>query len=825
MREFLALRACAHRCVSLGSKRGNVLDLLRSLAICLNDVAPALLTSFTAAYDRLNRADDAPRNIAVWAAGQLAAADVRILIDGIENAIDERLFAFLTELVDQTSKSRVRWIIVAPSARGFPLARWLADDRMDLPIDEVDLAITAQDLLAGEGESAAAPAQLRAVCVRAANWPAAIALLLSEPAAPAGNDIVWAPHRAYDYFATRAFLARTGAEQRFLLETCLYGSFDLSLLAAAGPNSVEATLMSLRDAGAFVFLDAQGGYRYHDCFRRFLTMRLRSSAGDLYRRIGAVTAAVYCGSGRWSEALEVYTELRAAAPLARLLSEHGFELMDRGQLDSLERGLAVLGDAEFAEFPLALALKATLEALQGSFDVAEAWFRHAMKNAENSRQRGVIVFHFATDLVRRERRDAIDVLRPVVGAGGHELALDVSLAGLLATAYATHNMNADAARTIEDALRKLERVDDASIRAKIYFQAGYVALFARDFRRAKSFARRALDTASASRLYDIAARALSILYNVAMDHEGDLIAARRRLEQLAACSMKAGSRYLFMYATLGQYEIEVLSGDAVESARLDEALKSLEVDYSVLATETLLPAQALRATWSGDFHRAYRLIAPTAEKQITPMRRAQRYAEIAVYAAAAGLRTEAAAAVGRALAAVPKPEPPEHGLTFTKAYVALALILLGRHRQAARILRTLARSRKLTCGHEQLIAAIRTINERWTSGVYSTGLRVILDRLEACNFGGIARLLEALPLPETFRAQFTELSAVEREVLVHLAAGLNAREIAALAERRADFVEDDIASLCRKLGCASARHAAALTQTAEAPPMSAGHAD
>ena len=666
LREFCELRHVEHRRIVLSRKHADSIDFMRALATCLSDAAPALLTSYMGIYERVNRADDMPRQIAQWAAGHLGAVDVTLIIDGLENATDERLFLVLSELVDLTSATPMRWIIAAQRVTAFPMARWLADDRMDLPIDEVDLALTYDDFHSSltEFPESLGSDELRALCSSAANWPAAVALLLSDANAPERAPRVAFQRRPYADFATRAFLARSGIEQRFLLETCLYTSFNVELLAAAGWQDVGSTLTSLHDAGAFMYGEPNGAYRYHEVFRGFLQDRLQSSGGEIYPRIGAATASVCRRIGRWSDALELYTDLHALPPLASLLSEHGFELMDRGEADIVSRGTALLGDAEFAAFPVALALKASLESLRGSFDVAEAWFRHAIKNVGDSSQRGPIVFRFATDLVRRDRRDAIDLLRPIVEEGEHELGLAVSLAGLLATAYATHHMDVEAAHTIERALAQMSGVESTSIRAKVFFQAGYVALFARDFARAKSFAQLAVDTALGAHLYDIAARALSILYNVAMDHDDDFVATRKHLDLLASCSIKAGSRHLLMYATLGQYELEVLSGNLVESARLDAALKSLEVDYSVIATETLLPAQALRATWSGDFHRAYRLIAPTAEKQITPVRQAHRYAEIGVYAAAAGLRREAAAAAASALATLPKSAPADNAVTI-----------------------------------------------------------------------------------------------------------------------------------------------------------------
>ena len=197
------------------------------------------------------------------------------------------------------------------------------------------------------------------------------------------------------------------------------------------------------------------------------------------------------------------------------------------------------------------------------------------------------------------------------------------------------------------------------------------------------------------------------------------------------------------------------------------------------------------------------------------MRRSGRHAEIALYAAAAGLRAEAAAAVSRALEITVQDDPADRSIAFTKAFAALALSLLGRHRRAAHVLARLCRSTALPPRLEQLVQAVRMINARWALGRYSTDLRAALDRLAACDFGGIGRLIEALPLPETFRGQFAQLTAAEREVLIHMSAGLNSAEVAPLSGQTSETIGALIASLCRKLGCASPRDAVALAKSSD----------
>jgi hypothetical protein len=759
LRRFFAAQDRPHRNVQLGPSGADAAGFARALTTGLADLAPGLPTLLAAvgSDDRSNCGERIADEIAAALAGQLQGRRLTLIVDG-PPGITEALSGLLTALVDRTSSDELHWVLVSETANHLPIARWLANDRMDMPIDDVDLAITYEDLVAAV-DAARAPvahATLRNISKASAGWPASVALALADAAGSwVATREVMPRTRSYAYFAEHAFAARSQAEQRLLLETCVYPELDGELLSVAGWTHAAQLFARLSDADVLLFAAASGTFCYHECFAAFLQQRLQAGSGEGYRRVCRAAAFVYERLGRWSDALELHLRSQAALAVAELLSGHGFDLLDRGEAELVQRALGLLNDVEFSAFPVALAVKASLESLRGSFDLAEAWFVHALELAGDSRLRGSIVFRLATDLVRRDRREAIDLLEPIVAAGGHERGLAVSLAGLLATAYATHGETAAAASTIELALQQLADVADPAVRAKLYFQAGYVAFFGRDAVQAKGFAQQAVWTATAARLYDIAARALSILFNIARDYEDDVGAARHYLDELKACSIKAGSRNLVVYATLAQFELEVFRGDLEQSARHEAALQSLEVGYSLLATETLLPALALRATWSGDFARAYRLLASSAENQITPGRQAQRYAEIALYAAAAGLRGAACAAVRRALAIAATQDDADASLGCMRAYVALALNVLGRHRRAAQVLSTLDRSTFKTPRFAQLRDAVAAISERWEHGRYSADLGDILERLGACDFGGIGRLIEALPLPASFDESYS----------------------------------------------------------------------
>jgi hypothetical protein len=169
------------------------------------------------------------------------------------------------------------------------------------------------------------------------------------------------------------------------------------------------------------------------------------------------------------------------------------------------------------------------------------------------------------------------------------------------------------------------------------------------------------------------------------------------------------------------------------------------------------------------------LVESSADHQVSPGRRAGRLVEIAVYAAAAGLAHRATAAADEALAILRAPADDRavspKAAVHIQSYAALAFVLLRRPGRA----------------------------DRWVGRSGLSALVAVLEELDAADLGGIARMIEALPLPTPRSTRHrTQLNASERETLRRLAAGDTS------ADTRL------VASACRKLGCRGWREAIAL---------------
>ena len=89
-----------------------------------------------------------------------------------------------------------------------------------------------------------------------------------------------------------------------------------------------------------------------------------------------------------------------------------------------------------------------------------------------------------------------------------------------------------------------------------------------------------------------------------------------------------------------------------------------------------------------------------------------------------------------------------------------------------------------------------------------------LERLRAEHFGGMARLLAALPVSRAEAPGYAALTPAEREILQLLAKGASTKDVAAKSGRSPQTVDTHIRSICRKLSCSGRREAVAIATSA-----------
>ena len=788
-----------------------LLAFVRGLSTALEPLAPSARAAFPATQQRMMASEEPLRELADWFAEHLRRVVGTVVIDDLQHAAaDPGVVVLLTELIERTHE-RIAWIVASRSDAGLPVASWLGYGRMDLPIGEDDLRFTPDEALAAAEDvpSAVAPVEVEQLRELTGGWPVALAIALRTRmhAADLRSAASGTREMVYRYLAEQVFVGLTRAQQRFLLDTCVFPSFDLDIAQALGASA--ELLADLRRSVTFLTAVSASEYRYHDLFREFLETELRRAGASEWYRAHATGGDLLLRGGAAGAALALYLKAGVNEGIVRVVDGHGFDLFERGEGEALAAALKTLPEALRNGNASALGLRAMLEASRGHFELAERGFVAAIERAEEPDLRIALVHRYAIELVRHDR-DCIGLLEPYAGDETVPLRLRVPILGTLATAYVRARRIDDAILTAERALDRIEPFGD-DVRARLYQQAAYVHQFGPVRERARTYAARAVELALARGLFEVAARAYSILYVIAYDETDDPIATLAILDRLGECARKGASRQVRLFGLVASYDIEVERGDDAALARLDEALDQGHGAPPPARADALLPAQALRAAWEGGFGRAYDLLAGSAAGLGSDERRALRAAEIALYAFAAGLPVPGEAAKAEALAALERCEAPTRRVVRSQLFLALAELARGRGAAAQRHLAEAERAltppmRRL----KTLAAAVRALYRVGLGQAEPSAAAAALERLRAEHLGGIARLLAAIPFARGEEHGFGLLTPAEREILQQLVTGASTKDVAGRTGRSPQTVDTHIRSICRKLGCSGRREAVAL---------------
>jgi ATP/maltotriose-dependent transcriptional regulator MalT len=790
-----------------------LLAFVRSFSEAIKTIAPSAIAAFPAMQERVLATEEPVRQISDWLVEHLKGVRTVIAIDDLHYAAaDPASIALLADLIER-SDDRIKWIIAARSDAGLPVATWIAYGRMDIPIGEDDLRFTTDEALSAAeqiGPSRLDLQEVEALRQLTEGWPVAltIALRTRTYAADLRSAAFGTREMIYRYLAEQVFSELTPEQRSFALASCVFSSFDRDIAQDLG--GTPESLTELRAKLAFLTEDASGDYRYHDLFRDFLDMELRRSGEDEWRRTVCAGARILEKRERPAEALTLYTKARAADEVLRILRHSGIALFERGESEPLSAALAFLPETRRRADAAALGLQAMLDAGRGNFELAQPAFTAAIAAAADPDLRLAIVHRYAIELVRNGK-DCVDLLEPYANDEHLEPALRVPLLATLATAYLAQREIPRAMSAIESALvLQVHSGDD--VRARVFQQAAHVFFqdaATRD--RAERYARMAIEAALRQNLYEVAARAYSVLYNLKYDND-DLLGSLEILERLQDCARKAAATRTWLYGVMASYDIQAEMGNEKALQQLDATLEEHHASLPPETRgETLLPALALREAWRGDFNRAFRLLAGSAFAQRNSERRALRAAETALYAMSAGLQDEGDSATDDARHALEGSDASKRTVR-ARLLMALAEIVRGRLSSAHRLISAAEHETRANMSRlRALCDAVRTLYRVQMQQADAPALLAALERLRLEQFGGYASLLDRLPLGSAGeQAAFGTLTPAEREILLLLAKGASTKDVANKTGRSPHTVDTHIRSICRKLGCSGRREAVAL---------------
>lgn len=453
---------------------------------------------------------------------------------------------------------------------------------------------------------------------------------------------------------------------------------------------------------------------------------------------------------RYGDALQAFAACRATDDILGLLSRKGTVLLEQGGIDAVASAInTILAKQETLPSPLAC-LMGTIEARRGRTDVSEAWFREAAAAATTKAQAADIAYRQACALAGRFHGEACEeLLLPLVDDDEIPADLRASAMALLAVAYVLAKRFEEAVALVDRALKTIEDHAAPIVRAQVYQHSAWVQLFSGDVRAAKALAPGAARLAMEHGLYEIAAHTYSVLYNMAFDIDDDPNASAQHLQTIEECATRTNNAESLLYALLGQYDLAAQDGDFVEVARLRNDLQGHEVAYShITASQTLVPAEALELAAAGDFQSAYELLAPSAPRQsVMDDRLALRFAEIAIYAAGAGMTAESAEAESAAQAALERLGQTSLRTQRAQIYLALVSMINGKENDAFAILQALKSEIPPQARIRTFLDSVILLWHYWKGVDNHDEFFRSMDMLRSRKLGGIASLIEALPHP------------------------------------------------------------------------------
>lgn len=770
-------------CFRVGRERRTFARFAHGLAEAIASVAPGAQASFARAWERSLQSRSPAAALARWLCEHLDGSAADLVIDDLHDiAADPSIATCIATIAQLRTKARL--IITARTVGALPVALWMATGQLvSAPIDEADLAFR-QEEIAELAQQAGAHIGASRVCeiLLATNGLAiAVAYALARPECDWPQKIFDIP-ASFEAVAADVFARRTQVQKNFLFAASPLPDLDDDLLRMLGwdqPGQIRCDMG--RDASVMWGCDDRGAIRFHDRFHEYLERRFQSLDMDLRSNIIHQAVEVLASAGRHAAALEVATRQPFIKAMGELLDTHGFEMLESGAVDAISDALATVEESSLGA--TGIALRGYMEARSGRLDTAEAWFRLALDTANDETSRATIAIYYARELTKRRREDACAVLAEFAASKSLSRTLLIDVRSSLARALVAADQFAEASVQIEGALALLDDDVSPALRARVFERAAFVALYHGDPDAARRYARIAAPLAAANSLYEVAASTYATLYNLAYDIDDDAALTREYLERNREMGAKSGILRADLFGKIALYELCAEAGDEAALTAVKTQLAALDTtDAVTYFVEALIPSQALQAAWSGCFDDAQRFIRPTAERQATPARRALSWSQVCLYAAgAANAETarEASQACKRALDGIERREirTTQHGLALLN--LALASLFGGDVEDARR---WSAAADDSVIGSGRRLHALRAAVEAMIAGfddgeLFAQRVPPTLVTLEAESFGGMAKLIKALPYP--FRASSAARTTVGAELArTQLAARFAGREAA-----------------------------------------------
>jgi ATP/maltotriose-dependent transcriptional regulator MalT len=756
------------------------------------DAVRALAPLLARAADAENRA-----HLTGWVAAHLRSVEQPIVLDDFQRACSHpETLAFVREIIQATVPD-VRWVIVSRETPELPIGTWLARDYMTLPVSSDDLAFDVEEaagVAAAMGVAIDADA-LRELVVDVSGWPLAMRLALG----------LWERTRAlpplrirtrgvlFDVLETEVWARLTDAEREFFEGAAHLSDLRPRTLSAAGFPESRFSLEQLHKRLPLLSKSGSGAFRLHDLFREFI---LERPVGDPEARaalIGRLARALE-RFGTFEEALAMSMRAEDWNASMALLGRRGIDRIESGHRGEVTAALARLPRA-YRDHPVVTGLRGYALAIDGSFELAQREIEVALEGELDPALRGPLQVQCGHMMFnRRELDGAIALYRSGMQDERFDSETRTKSAAALALACAMagdREAALDAMGFCSSALAS----GSVEIRALVRHRLAYAHLTLGEFSLAEHYANECAELAHSAGLESIAARAYSILQNVAAVTYVDRVLMCRYAEMCLRSAEAAGDRALQIFALESLIFIACMQGNDELFETSSTRMRAVQGRATPQNPVWLRFVLAVREGGRGGTERAIGEMNRLDRAKLSPAANVLIDAMLAVlYAADEPQRSEALLARPVLVSADGNLEVMRH-LVYAQAFHALGHWLIGRGRAARRS--RMPNAADLWPADAAVINVIGTICSTSRQTITAQQLVQLTEPLVALGYLGYARFLRSVLKP----AAIHELTRTELDVLRELRMGGTTAEVAERLGKSSHTIHSHIKAACSKIGC------------------------
>lgn len=710
-----------------------------------------------------------------WLMPRVLAAPLIVLDDLHAIGEDHVSLLLLLKLVSEASEQR--FVLISRPHPALEVDRWRCIQVQAVTVGVELLRLDRSDICeAMRPIRRASQVKAQALLDLTSGYPAGVHFalaLLNGPASEAGE------RRPFTKLATHFFYRLEEEQKQLLLDLSLCGAFDGTLIRALGYSGSDVSWLL---ESAVPIQETGNDFRIHDLFADLV--RASFSDAQVSNRFEAVYAALV-EAGRVWQAFD-FASGHAPHLLENLLLQYGPELFESGRWSSLRLAIAKLPKHIRTEHPAILGMRAWMEHSEDNYEAAEELLKRAIASDKCDESLKAMLLWKLADLYNSWSvlsSQALDAASRALVLGSPVDKLRARTAYCLALSF--DGQCEKALAQAGEAIRESEELDDAYLLWTAYDLACYTANCAGEHESALNFLRLAIQTAqSINNNY-----ALAISYS----HLGawgqpwsDQVEGITKMAEAAADLQNPG---LTLYIDTMARVLAAQRADEAWMARLDAAR-----DRPLTPSLQGKIADAMRLAWNSRFAEAYHAISSARLKLWQPAYLRRWHAAIAMFAALAGEKDAAYAALSKVFdVADPVNIILRQSHQYSDIHCAFAEVLLGRKSHALRRLPKAPFPEAASLC--EAVRAIAKLNAYSRNAVTS-----IASDLAQSEQEGMAKILAAWASTRLPADTPILLTVAELEVLRALAAGSPAKAIALETGRSIETIRNHTKSIIRKLG-------------------------